>query len=254
MTACISKLNCALLLRVFVVAARAVFWTLLLGGPAAASSFGVAPTLLELRDDHRIEVLTMHNQGDAPALMQVRVVAWSQTDGEDHYAETREILATPPVFQLPAGADQIIRVALRREPDNLRELSYRVFVQEVPPAAPLASNGLKVALQLSVPVFVAPRQASAPSVLQWAARADDALLQISAANPGNLHVQIQRFELAVPGVAEPLPVTSARYVLPGSEVRWPAKLASQVGTGADFGIRGISNLGEFTATATLIAP
>jgi fimbrial chaperone protein len=235
------------------ISTAGVLFLVFLPGTAAASSFGIAPTGLELTPARRIEVLTVHNQGDAPALLQVRAVAWSQPAGEEHYEDTHELLIAPPVFQLAAGAEQVIRVALRREPDAARELSYRVIVQEVPPAAPLAGSGLKVALRLTLPVFVSPLQPAAPPQLVWVARRVADHLQISATNPGRAHVQIQRFEVRVPGAA-PVPVTTARYVLPGSEITWPAALATALPPGAILGIQGESNRGAFTANAALASP
>ena len=55
-------------------------------------------------------MLTLRNDGDTSVVVQVTTVAWSQDaqTGEDRYEETHEILATPPVFEVAAHAEQIV--------------------------------------------------------------------------------------------------------------------------------------------------
>jgi len=60
------------------------------------------------------------------------------------------------VFTAATQGTQLVRVALRSNPDPTRELSYRVILQEVPPEASPDFTGLRVALRLSIPLFVAP--------------------------------------------------------------------------------------------------
>src|SRR3546814_9833017 len=61
-------------------------------------------------------------------------MAWSQSGGKDVFAAVDDILATPPIFTIPAGGSQVIRVGSRRAPDPQHERAYRLFLREVPPA------------------------------------------------------------------------------------------------------------------------
>ncbi len=139
------------------------------------------------------------NADDSPVVVQIRVVRWSQKGGAEQLEDTRELLATPPVLQIPANSQQIIRVALRREPDSAQELSYRVIFEEVPQAAPKDFTGLRVALRLSIPVFVAPAQGKANAELAWESRW---LPERSARSGGNQWRQRSfanhRFRSAIP--------------------------------------------------------
>lgn len=104
---------------------------------AAAGSFSVAPTRIELGAGQQTAVMTLHNQDTAgPLTIQASLVGWTQTGGEDAYAPTRELLATPPVFTIPPGGEQIVRIALRRTADAIRELPYRIFFQETSRSLP----------------------------------------------------------------------------------------------------------------------
>ena len=141
-----------------------------LAAPASASTFNISPIRAQLNAAHRTEALTIMNADDSPVVVQIRVVRWSQKGGVEQLEDTRELLATPPVLQIPANSQQIIRVALRREPDGAQELTYRVIFEEVPQAAPKDFTGLRVALRLSIPVFVAPTHGKANAELAWESR------------------------------------------------------------------------------------
>ncbi|MFT3905031.1 MAG: fimbria/pilus periplasmic chaperone [Steroidobacteraceae bacterium] len=212
---------------------------------AAAGNFSLAPIRVELDPGHRSEVLTVHNEDDAPVTIQISAVAWSQASGEEQFADTRELLVTPPVLQVPAHGERIVRVALRREPDTAQELSYRLFFQEVPQASATNFNGLKVALRVSLPVFVA---AGTPghADLQWQARwQQDGSLRLEADNRGLMHQQLTGFDVQLGD--RKVPVQLARYVLPGSRISWDVKLPTDAAHDAPLRVSGLSDLGAFQA-------
>ena len=166
-----------------------------LAAPASASTFNISPIRAQLTGTHRTEALTIMNADDSPVVVQIRVVRWSQKDGAEQLEDTRELLATPPVLQIPANSQQIIRIALRREPDSAQELTYRVIFEEVPQAAPKDFTGLRVALRLSIPVFVAPAIGKANAELAWESRwLPNGQLEVAATNNGSGHLQITDFE------------------------------------------------------------
>jgi fimbrial chaperone protein len=231
---------------------RTLIAALLLGcaasAPAAASTFNISPIRAELSSAHRTEAFTITNAEDSPVVVQIRVVSWSQKSGTEQLDDTRELLATPPVLQIPANSQQIIRVALRRDPDAAEELTYRVIFQEVPQAAPKDFVGLRVALRLSVPVFVAPAHGKANAEVAWASRwLSNGQLELAATNSGNGHLQITDFEALFPGSLMPLRGITSKYVLPGSRMSWtltPPQDATRQGA---IPIRGHSDQGDFSA-------
>ena len=215
--------------------------------PAAAGSFSISPVRVELSSIQQMGVLTVRNEQDVPVLVQVETLAWSQADGKEVYAPTRDVLATPPVFTLPAKGQQILRVALRRNADAARELSYRLVLQEVTPEAPKDFTGLRVALRLSLPIFVQPPDSS-HAQLQWSAVFDSSgNLVVEAANNGNGHIQLSGFSVHYADKADAAFTHSgARYVLPGSHVRWTFKTDDKSGHPEALTIRGFSDRGEFS--------
>ena len=223
--------------------------------PAAASSFTIAPIRVELGPGHTRGVLTLRNEGDAPVTVQVETVAWSQPQGTDQYTATTDLITTPPVFVVAAKSRQIVRVALRRDADAARELPYRLFFQEVPQTDDAAVNGLRVALRLGVPVFVAPLKSKAAPALTWKASLTSAgELQIEARNQGTAHVQVTGFELTSGSQSQPVRIAGARYVLPDSAVSWKATRPPGFDPSQPLHIHGQSDQGEISADIARIGP
>jgi len=231
------------------MAQRVTAWMLMLAaaGTAAAGNFSVAPVRIELQGAQRTAVITVHNNDSAPLLIQVSTLAWSQPGGEDTYEATRDLLATPPVFTLPAQGEQVVRVALRRDPDPTRELDYRLLLAEVPQSTNKDFTGLRVALHLSLPVFV---KAGAPANadLRWRGRwLPDGKLQVSASNDGLAHLQVSDFKLTFAGTDQTAHAAVTRYVLPGDTVTWQLTPPADVSHAASVTLQGYSDQGEFQA-------
>jgi fimbrial chaperone protein len=188
---------------------------------AQAGAYGINPVKLTLSAQNSTQVMTVRNDGAQAAVLQVELDAWSQAEGQDVYTPTRELLATPPVFTLPAGASQIIRIGLRRAPDEQSELAYRMFIQEVPPPAKPGSIGLQVALRISVPIFVEPARPAKP-VLRWqAVQTAEHTLKIGVTNTGNGHDHLSAYKIYRAGGDAPfLSQQLFAYLLPGETRYW----------------------------------
>lgn len=219
---------------------------------ALAGSFTISPVRVDLSAAHPIATLTLHNQDGERVLVQARATQWSQAGGTDQFADTREVLITPPVFELSGHAEQIVRVALRREPDPARELSYRIFLEEVPQPRPAGATGVGVALRLSIPAFVAAAHPARPDLVWQAQRLPDARVRIDAMNRGDAHVQIAGLELRIE--SSPVRVEGMRYLLPGSRASWLAPVPATAPLGQSLEIHGFSDQGEFTAQAARAGP
>lgn len=189
-------------------------------GRVFAGSFQVGPVSATLSADHRVAALTVRNTGSEAATIQLQAMAWSQTDGKDSFAPADDILATPPIFTVPAGGSQVIRVGSRRAPDAQNERAYRLFLREVPPAPKPGFKGLRMVLEISLPVFVQPSAASAPDLHWQATRVDAGHVRLTARNSGSAHTRLSHFVLlADNGKALPMSANTV-YILPGSNHEW----------------------------------
>lgn len=202
---------------VSVLASAAALWL----PPASAGSFGISPLRLELSGQVRTAALTVRNDEDAPALIQVETLQWTQDGGQEKLDPTTDLLVSPTVFTLPPKGTQLVRVALRGSPDPTRELSYRAILQEVPPEASPDFTGLRVALRLSIPVFVAPTSPAKPD-LAWSATVDDnGAIVLRADNNGGAHARVLGLTLTPgSGTGPVLQDTVATYILPGQYRTW----------------------------------
>ena len=219
-----------------------------------AGAFSVSPTRIELASGQKTAVVTLTNADATPLTVQASGVAWTQPQGEDLYTDSRDLLVSPPVFTIPPGGEQIVRIALRGAQASAQEVPFRIFFQELPQAARPDFNGLNIALRVGIPVFVLPAT-KVQSSLSWEiVPLPDGQLRIDAHNAGNQHVQITDFDIDLGASADKAIVNVVKYVLPGSRVSWTIKppVGARLETATAL-IRGSSDHGEFEAQAR-IAP
>jgi fimbrial chaperone protein len=210
-----------MLTRALKQAACGLFFFVMCASVANASKIGVSPVRLTLSDNQKIDSLSVRNNGTEPITMQMEVLSWSQREGEAVFAATRELLANPPIFTIPAGNSQLVRVGLRRAPDAQRELAYRIILQELPPPPNPDAMGMFMTMHISLPVFVLPEIDTKPVLLWQAARTSQGALKISLSNSGNAHIQIKNFKLSLLDSAQPwLTQQSSDYVLAGQSRDW----------------------------------
>ena len=189
---------------------------------AQAGNFSITPVRVALSPAARTASLTLENKGEEQVLVQTQVMAWSQRDGDDLLEESRELLVSPPIFRIAPGTTQTLRIGLMRRPDPSRQLTYRLFLQEIPPPKP-GQQGVSVALRLSLPVFVAPVAPAAPQ-LRWEVKpVSDGTLTLALANAGNAHVQLVDVKLALPDGTLLAEQQVGTYVLAGQARSWTLK-------------------------------
>ncbi|MBC7454542.1 MAG: molecular chaperone [Massilia sp.] len=200
---------------------------LMCAGAAPAGAFKISPLRINLSSKVPSAVLTVHNAGTEASVMQLSVMAWSQTADEDIYLPSQEVLVTPPIFTVPPDGVQIVRLALRRPPDARREIAYRLFLQEVPTTI---AGEVRVALRFALPVFVAPSgKAPAPARTWRMVAKTPGAWQIEALNQGNAHVQVAGFTLSGANGTLLAQHRGMQYLLPDQARQWqvtPASAAS----------------------------
>jgi len=192
---------------------------------AAAANLSVDPVRIELSPRQQTAAVNVRNDSDQPSSIQIQAVAWSQLDGKDVYAPTRELLVAPPIVTIAPKSEQVIRAALRRQADTAGELTYRIYLQELPPQPAPGFTGLQVALRIGLPVFVKPQNGTAAPKMVWSvARAPDNSLKVALQNQGNAHVQVSDFALSIPGNDKAIAGESgSSYILAGQVHEWLLK-------------------------------
>ena len=188
------------------------------GRAARAQALTVLPVGIQMAPGQLATTLTVINQGDGETSFQVRAFAWSQPGpGDDRLAATDDLLASPPLGTITAGATQVVRIVLRR-PAPTQEASYRILLDQLP--APATPGTVRIALRLSIPVFVEPVARIAPH-LQWRVESGGGQAWLVAVNEGSRHETVRDIVLAaVRGGALRVEAGASPYILAGTTRRW----------------------------------
>lgn len=207
-------------IRSFVAALAAALTATLgvaLGGAAAlGQSLTVLPVNIEMPPAQKAATLTVINQGDAETSVQVRALAWSQQGGQEQLSPSDEVMASPPIATIAAGGTQVVRLVLRRAPQD-REATYRLLLDQIPSAA--APGTVRIVLRLSIPVFAEPAIRAVPRLrFQVESHAGQAyLVQV---NDGAKHEKLRDLALTTgSGVTVPLAADASPYLLAGTTSR-----------------------------------
>ncbi len=165
------------------------FWASL----SYAGSLKVIPTKLFLSAGKKTEVLKVSNEGDEKVTVQVEAMKWVQGEGgKDVYEPTGDIVFFPKIITVEKGKELLLRVGSKDRKATDKELAYRVFLQEIPVSRPGESQ-LRLALRLSIPVFIKPSK----EVKEWAiekAELSEGMLLIKIRNGGNSHITVGKMK------------------------------------------------------------
>ncbi len=206
------------------------------GSGASASGLSVVPTQLDFAADDSVQALHLRNTGNTIINAQLRVFSWSQNNGEDSLVPSTDLIVSPPIMRVVPGQQQLVRVvhtASTPPRTSPHELSYRLIVDELPPAEIAGSSaprsGLNFVLRYSIPVFVAAATpvVSAPATVALESGAADTY-ELSVLNPTPRHLQLADLRLLDKNDREIFGKPGLiGYVLPGSNRSWPLTIQSK---------------------------
>lgn len=195
-----------------------VFCLLTLGCNASvAGTFNISPLKITLSKNSSVAVIQLKNVGDSATTIQLQTMRRMQDGEGDKLQLTREIIATPQIFSIKAGATQLIRVGMVSKPDPVNEIAYRLVLDEIPPPPEPGFKGLQVALKINFPIFVQPLSKSSPELeFSWA-QTSDKKIRVSIVNHGSAHVQILRTKISDESDEKSVFFTQEKslYILPG---------------------------------------
>jgi fimbrial chaperone protein len=184
---------------------------------ANAQQVSVSPLRITFKNDQQSEIVTIRNTSKQTFTIQPKVLRWSQKDGQDVHEASRDVIVAPPIVEVPAGETQVIRLALKRAPEANRELSYRLFIQQVVAPQKFNSTGLSFAWNLSLPIFVLPTDAAITPKLQWNGSVVGKTMTLTATNTGGAHIQVKKVRVETSaGVSES---GQMFYLLPSQQLK-----------------------------------
>lgn len=192
----------------------------LLFGTAQAAVLEISPVTIGLAAGQGATVIEVRNRGDAPVAVQVRAYAWAQSGDEDVLTPTRDLILSPPIFTVPAGGSQTLRLLARGGAAVAGERSYRLLLDEVPAIS--QGQQIVIALRVSLPVIIAAAS-PAPEGLRWrVGRAPGGETVLSATNAGLGYDAVQAIVVTLADGSRRSAVARGKnpYILAGAERHW----------------------------------
>ncbi len=163
---------------------------------AVAGSFSVNPVRVELSAQRSSAVVQVENTGSSEVTVEARTFTWAQPEGKDQLSPTREVIVTPQVFRLKAGATQLLRIGSLRKPDQAKEMPYRLVLEEIPPPPTPDVKGLQVALRISIPVFLRPPVEAKDKIDVAITAENDRQLRLVFSNSGNASAALSNLSIS----------------------------------------------------------
>ncbi|MCC8401575.1 fimbria/pilus periplasmic chaperone [Paraburkholderia sp. MMS20-SJTN17] len=212
------------------------------GGAApaqAAAILQVAPVRMEFQPTQQGQTIQIANKGQDAVEAQVRIMRWTQEDGQDHLspAASSELVVSPPIMHIAPGHQQTVRVIRLHPTTPASELSYRLLIDELPHQSVPHGTGLRLLMRYSLPIFVnttptppVPRPQHGATVIRTdlsnvhaqVAAGQDGKAELRVENDGNHAIRISALStVASGGQTQSVDGGLVGYVLSGQHMRWP---------------------------------
>jgi fimbrial chaperone protein len=169
-----------------VVEAILICCMLAFAGMAQGGTFQVNPIRITLSPQSTSALLSIQNDGAETARFQIGVFEWDQAvDGEMVLNPTEDLIFYPKLIAIDPGDQRNIRVGTKQAA-VVTEKSYRIFVEELPPADNVQQKGIRLLTKMGIPVFIQPTKQLVQAQLgQMKMGADGFSFEIK--NTGNVH-------------------------------------------------------------------
>jgi fimbrial chaperone protein len=227
------------------VAVHAWLLALVLGS-SAAQAFQVRPVRVDLGSRQPAAQLVVSNPTAQTMLIQADAFEWLQARDKESLNPTEHLIVNPPIFELAPGAQQVVRVGLRRAVEAAVELPYRIWLTQVATPGEANDTGVQMLLRVSLPVFVTGA-ATGTAQAVWQRGASDGAVELG--NSGARHLHVRELRLVAEGAAPQS--LGPCYALPGGQCRWPVPAAMR---DKPLRIEADSNAGTLRTQVEALAP
>lgn len=218
--------------------------------PAHAGSLQISPVIIDLQANQATTNLHLRNPSQAPLYGQIRVFRWDQASGEDTLTPTQDLAVSPPIMQIQAQGEQIVRLVRIDPKPTPSEQSYRVLVDEIPQNEEVSGNMIAIRLRYSVPIFIAASDdhpdTNPEESVRWRIQRRDNAWYLKAKNIGVKHAKVSTISL-INAAGKEFPITSGLlgYALAGREREWRLELPPEANLNGALTIKTIINAQQF---------
>ena len=212
----------------------------------SAATLQVSPINIEVTAPTTTATETLTNiDGKGVLNCQVRVFKWSQVNGVDKLEPTKDVVASPPALTIKEGANATVRIVRLSKAPVTTEETYRLLVDEIPPAPAKGTESVAFAVRHNIPVFFAP--AGLASKINWKATVVKGGIQVAAQNIGQRHMRISSLQINGSGETDVYNNGLAGYALAGNSNAWKIK-SKAIKAGSTIKITAKGNDGPIEAT------
>ena len=219
---------------------------LLVSSGAEAASLEFSPVRVEMRPGQTATTIELHNLG-ATVAVQVRPYLWTQRGDIDELNPTSDLVVSPPIFTIPEGETQVVRLLVRVASGNT-EQAFRLIFDELP--QPGSGRPIVTALRASIPAFYDPPGVTADH-LEWKAEHGSQGLLLAAQNTGGRSARL-KVSADLPGGhgSVLIPLGKDPNVLAGATRHWSVPNGG-IAPGSALTLHVTTNAGTREETVTL---
>jgi fimbrial chaperone protein len=179
--------------------------------PMPLQALDLMPTTLRLPAAQGRSELWLHNPGPGHWRGQVQIWAWDQQPGAEHLQRSAQVLASPTLLDLPAGARQRVWLLPASSMPVAAEQAFRIILAPAEPTMP----------RYSLPLFRGEPADPAPPCLQAELVANGSQLMLRLLNGGRAHARLSDLAYeAADGHRSLLLPGLAGYVLASRQRQW----------------------------------
>lgn len=208
----------------------------------AQTSVMIWPLDPVMEDDQRATAMWLENRGTQPVSLQIRVLAWTQTNGTESLDPQDGVIPSPPTAIIQPGQRQLVRLMKTLTVPDGQEFAYRILVDELPSTASAegsesqgsSSIGVKLQIRYSVPLFISGKghwiktrpdrkrdaATAAQPVLSWRTQREGTDHYLLVRNTGNTRARLTAVQWVHGKDARPINPGLLGYVLANTQMRW----------------------------------
>ncbi|WP_312107857.1 fimbrial biogenesis chaperone [Stenotrophomonas indicatrix] len=179
--------------------------------PIAAQALELVPTTLNLPAAQGRAELWLRNPGPGHWRGQVQIWAWDQQPGAEHLQRSAQVLASPTLLDLPAGARQRVWLLPASSAPVAAEQAFRIILAPAEPAMP----------RYSLPLFRSEPVGPTPPCLRAELVVNGSQFMLRLLNGGTGHARLSDLAYEAAGGQRSLLLPGlAGYVLAARQRQW----------------------------------
>jgi len=168
---------------------------LFLPSTAFSGELRVTPVKLFFDQQFKNGIITVINEGTEPIQVEINAAEWMQdAEGKDQYNQTKDLIFFPKILKLEKGEQRAVRAGIKSAAPS-QEKTYRLFIKELPKAAPEAQGTqIRFAVQFAIPIFVKPVKEELKGKIKSITQ-ETGKVKIEVHNTGNTHFRIESVQV-----------------------------------------------------------